>query len=289
MVRVIYLHKPKPFRQIYKELRLLGLWCFPINSQKKPMVEHWTPYRDQRPSKETALNWFREFPDAGDAGGGLPTGPGTGVFVVDADSAAAITGLERKGMPDTWSVCTRKGRHWYFLWPDFIIQNSASKVAPGLDVRGRGGFVAVPGSPGSIGFAYHWAPHCSPSDVSLASAPQWLLDVLRPKLQPVCAPVSPKPFSGSITAYARAALKQELERMCTARDGCRNDTACRVAFKLGQLVAGGELPEAQVREALYTVADGWLDAAKTRDTIDRQMQAGASSPRCRPIAEAQSV
>lgn len=71
-----------------------------------------------------------------------------GLIVVDVDDYKAATdagAIEALGLPPTLTVATaRGGRHLYFTGPD--IANSASKIAPGVDVRGSNGYVVGPGS-----------------------------------------------------------------------------------------------------------------------------------------------
>ena len=62
--------------------------------------------------------------------------------------------------------------HHYFNWPDGIeIKNSASGIAPGIDVRGEGGMVIAPPSVRGDG-EYRWL-----NDNPIADAPQWLIDL----------------------------------------------------------------------------------------------------------------
>jgi Bifunctional DNA primase/polymerase, N-terminal/Primase C terminal 1 (PriCT-1) len=61
--------------------------------------------------------------------------------------------LERQHgvLPPTRTVVTPGGgQHYYFRWPGFWIKNIAPIVPelPGLDMRGDGGYVVVPPSPG---------------------------------------------------------------------------------------------------------------------------------------------
>ena len=76
--------------------------------------------------------------------------------------------------------------------------------------------------------------------------------------------------NGSGRGYGQAALAGEVQRVRTAGDGTRNDTLNRAAFSLGQLVAGGELTEAEVRDEL-------TDAARTAGLNDREISATLAS------------
>jgi putative DNA primase/helicase len=103
------------------------------------------------------------------------------VFVLDVDGdegEAAIRELCSTfgdEWMDTLTVTTARGRHLYYLCPEGAeIRNSASKLAPGLDVRGAGGYVIVPPSIHSSGHQYTWVHEEAP----VAQAPAWLLERL---------------------------------------------------------------------------------------------------------------
>jgi hypothetical protein len=108
-------------------------------------------------------------------GHGLATGERSGVIVVDLDVKDGKDGIAEwarlGGGPETFTVATGGGGlQLYFRWPGFRVRNSQSEVAPGLDIRGDGGFVVMPGSPHRSGKHYEVA-----SDVPIAGVPQWLL------------------------------------------------------------------------------------------------------------------
>ncbi|MEU4110117.1 bifunctional DNA primase/polymerase [Streptomyces sp. NPDC027717] len=105
----------------------------------------------------------------------LDTKPGT-------DSPAALRALAaRHGftVPETVVVLTPSGgRHlWLTGPPDVAVPNSASRLAPGIDIRGAGGYLVGPGSRGTLG-SYATAPgtaHLRP-----APCPPALLGLLLP-------------------------------------------------------------------------------------------------------------
>jgi putative DNA primase/helicase len=76
----------------------------------------------------------------------------------------------------TRTVETSQGGHVWFLWPDgeTRIRNSVRKIAPGIDVRGEGGFVVVPPSIHPTGKAYTFTDPAAP----ILEAPSWLLDLI---------------------------------------------------------------------------------------------------------------
>src|SRR5215470_15023377 len=98
--------------------------------------------------------YFRKWPDANL---GLPTGADNGFWVLEPDTLkghgvdgiASLRALEAKHgkLPDTLMAESPSGSpHYYFNWPKGLpegveIRNSASVIAPGIDVRGEGGMV----------------------------------------------------------------------------------------------------------------------------------------------------
>ncbi len=108
---------------------------------------------------------------------GIATGALSGVFAVDVDddgAEAALKRLEEKHgtLPDSVQAITPRGRHIYFKMPGVPVRNSAGKVAPGIDVRGDGGYVLAPPSIHPTGRAYCWGVD---SADAVAAAPDWLL------------------------------------------------------------------------------------------------------------------
>jgi len=114
---------------------------------------------------DTIRRYWARFPDALL---GVTTGPESGLFVVDIDTAAAhgadgIADLERwiaeyGPLPDTIEAKTPTGgRHIYFKWPESAtVANSSKRLAAGIDVRGTGGMVMAPPSRKPGGGAYSW-------------------------------------------------------------------------------------------------------------------------------------
>ncbi|MEV5280737.1 bifunctional DNA primase/polymerase [Streptomyces sp. NPDC051994] len=103
-----------------------------------------------------------------------------------ADSTAALQHLALGHLftiPETVVVITPSGgRHiWLTGPPDAVVPNSASRLAPGIDIRGAGGYLVGPGSLSSRG-VYRLAPgtaHLGP-----APCPRALLDLLTPPTRP---------------------------------------------------------------------------------------------------------
>src|SRR5262249_22102219 len=96
----------------------------------------------------TITQWFTGWPGATI---GVKCGRESGIFVIDCDvdTEEGLDGVTTfkelfPDLPETITVKTpRGGRHYYFRYPDngTEIRNSTSKIAPGIDVRGEGGYV----------------------------------------------------------------------------------------------------------------------------------------------------
>jgi hypothetical protein len=100
----------------------------------------------------------------------------------DTDSTAALRHLALQHLftiPDTVTVLTPSGgRHlWLTGPPDTVVPNSASRLAPGIDIRGAGGYLVGPGS-----LTVHGIYRLAPGTAHLAPAPvpHTLLRLLTP-------------------------------------------------------------------------------------------------------------
>jgi len=129
---------------------------------------------DATTDPERINGWWRSVPDLNV---GIATGAASGVFVLDVDGddgEASLRKLETEhgNLPTTIEVITGKGRHCYFRIGEYgPITNSASQIAPGLDVRGDGGYVIAPPSVHPSGRVYAWSVD---SANKFADAPDWL-------------------------------------------------------------------------------------------------------------------
>jgi len=72
-----------------------------------------------------------------------------------------------------------------YLVVDQLVGNRTG-LAPGIDLRGDGGFVVAPPSKHQSGRRYAWELGASPDDVPLAPTPGWLLERICSE-RPACA------------------------------------------------------------------------------------------------------
>jgi len=242
--------------------------------------------KDATIGSEVIAAWWRRWPNANLA---LATGGASGVVVIDVDPPRGELSLSRLveagfELPDTAAVRTGSGGgHLYYLAPGFPLGNSAGRLPgvglelPGIDLRADGGYVVAPPSVHIAGSRYEWID----VEAGLAPAPAWLVQT---EQIPTTAPASPPRVTpGSNSPYGLAALSGELEELDGAPVGARNHTLNRCAFRLGRLVAGGELNEVEVVQALRTRAlSRGLSAREIKRTISSGLAAGRRLPRCRP-------
>ena len=120
-----------------------GLPVFPCSPQdKKPLTRF--GFKDATTQEKQIRTWWGRWPNAMI---GSPTGPETGVFVLDVDrndrtdGFAALASLEKQygNLPGTLRSVTPRGGSHYFFWWRHGIKNTAGKLGIGLDVRGDGG------------------------------------------------------------------------------------------------------------------------------------------------------
>jgi Bifunctional DNA primase/polymerase, N-terminal/Primase C terminal 1 (PriCT-1) len=155
-----------------------GLAVFPCRQRSKlPATEH--GFRDASTDPATIEVWWRTDPNYNVA---IATGTISKVFVIDVDGPDAEAELRKLEdqhgvLPSSVEVITARGRHIYFSMPARDLRNSASKVAPGIDVRATGGYVLTPPSIHPTGRRYCWSVDAASV---FAPAPSWLLAKIAP-------------------------------------------------------------------------------------------------------------
>lgn len=186
------------------------------------------------------------------------------------DELGADTGFTRT----TWTPSG--GMHFtYTLDAGWCIGNSAGKLGPGIDVRAEGGYIVAP--PSTTAAGVYELDENYPTDP--VPAPAWLVDKLKPQPAPAVTTWQHTSGDGS-TRYGRAALERELGQLALAANGTRNDALVRSSFRLGQLVAGGQLDPGEVSGALLVVALRiGLTETEAQATIESGFAAGLLKPK----------
>ncbi len=215
---------------------------------------------------------------------GIACGAVSGFWALDVDKQhggiETLAELEARhgALPPTITVSTPNGgEHRYFRWHDGLtLRNSVARVGPGLDVRSTGGAVVAPPSRLSDGRRYWWKTNGARA---FADAPAWLIEAATPP--PPSPRTEPRPIDGDVSAYAAAAITDELNRLAEAAEGCRNDQLNRSAFAVAGFVRAGIAPEDWARALLEDCAIGiGLSVIEARGTIDSAFK--AAQPREMP-------
>jgi len=212
---------------------------------------------------------------------GVPTGTVSGLCVIDVDIKNGQQGKawldeNADALPPTRTHKTRSGGlHLLSRMPEGIdIRNSASRVAPGVDVRGNGGYVIVPPSPG-----YAVADDSEPAEM-----PRWLVRACTREDAPPAPAQRPQDRH---ERYTQAAIDGEVLAVMRAAEGTRNDTLHRASVKLGTLVAAGQMARATAEAELLRAGQmAGLDPRECQATIKSGLEFGLQHPREMPEARA---
>jgi hypothetical protein len=159
----------------------MGFCVFPCEPRgKEPRTRHGC--KDATRDPDQIRKWWTRWPDANVA---VATGANSGVLVLDIDPRHggddSFTTLEASfgKLPETPTVLTGGGGlHIYLRCPSVEIPNSAGRVGPGIDVRRGGGNVIAPPSVHQSGNLYHWEVSSHIDELTIADAPQGLLDLI---------------------------------------------------------------------------------------------------------------
>lgn len=264
-----------------------GWRVFPVGQNKQPLTPH--GFKDASKDERLIRDWWeRQWP-----GANIALDIPEGLVVLDFDP--------RNGAPDVGDVlgeqqCTYTmtcetpsgGVHLYLRVPEGV--EFIGRWMQGIDVKAAGkGYVLLPPARTEAGEYLWWdisnpLEHWSEFDTVIYDMPDWLLNVLRkpdvalaprgPDAEPA-APMFPWELG---TSYGIFGLQQQLGLLSMTGEGERNRTLNRVGFRVGQLVAGGELKE----DALHHVARvaEWIGLEKREvyQTLHSSYEAGLQKP-----------
>ncbi|WP_338692835.1 phage/plasmid primase, P4 family [Bradyrhizobium sp. 26S5] len=125
----------------------LGLPVFPCKRQTKaPIVKR--GFKAATRNEKQIRDWWAQWPDAMI---GVPTGPASGIDVIDIDVKPqefidGFTFLPQWESLSLLIVRTPSGGAHLWFKSDGKVRNSTDRLAPGIDTRGDGGYVIVPPS-----------------------------------------------------------------------------------------------------------------------------------------------
>jgi hypothetical protein len=239
------------------ELGARGIPCFPCTWNKRPTCPG--GFHSAQTDAGALRELWRKHPGPLV---GVPTGPASGIDVLDVDrkhpEAVEWWRANKPLIPETRMHRTRSGGlHALFKSHDGL-RCSTGKIAPGVDVRGMGGYII------------HWPSAGFPVvDAPIAPWPPWLLELLieRPKPQPRVKLTA----SGDIAPLVRFVLR--------TTEGDRNRSVFWAACRAGEMVARG-LINSNYAEAMLVEAASrtGISVAEARRTVVSGMQQTLGAP-----------
>ena len=261
-----------------------GHRLFPCSADKRPMIDAWPETATRDPDR--IVEWWTRYPGAlvGHPTGARSSSRGTWYeVVVDVDVKNGARGVESLAalehalgaLPPTPTVRTRSGGEHRYYWTAARVKNSASRIgerrAPGVDVRGDGGFVIVPPSDGYAWTTSSWLD----GEADLAELPDgWVAAMIRREARQVYERAS------RVTPPGDLALRI-YRTIADAPRGTRNDTLNRQAFIAGLMVRDRRLDVGEAERMLRHACAQWpaheRDERKDADTLARAMSEGMES------------
>jgi hypothetical protein len=148
-------------------------------------------------------------------------------------------------LPETVTVLTPSGgRHiWLKGPPNVVVPNSAGRLAPGIDVRGSGGYLVGPGSVTARG-AYRLVP--GTAELSPAPCPRALLRLITPAARPHTSATSAGAGSGPAQGQGL------VQFVLAAHEGQRNTRLFWAACRAYEHGFGEALADSLVSAAVRT-------------------------------------
>jgi hypothetical protein len=233
-------------------------------------------------NRARVLAWWTRHPQANI---GLATGYRFDVLDADGPAGEAVIGAlaATHGLVSSGPLVRTGGSGWHFYLRPTGLGNARPWDLPGVDWRGRGGYVVAPPSRHASGHPYQWAAGRD-LDTPPGQVPAVLMERLQPRhRQRPPGPVQvPAVADGAGGRYARAALAEELARVATAPKGQRNRQLWESTRNLYNLVATGALNHHEVDQGLLEAAErcGLLaeEPRQTHRTLASGRQVGLAHP-----------
>lgn len=243
-----------------------GFPVFPCGRKKRPAISKEAGgrgFEDASCDADEIRGLFFKAPRAPLVG--VPTGETSGFDVLDIDYRHGGDAWEKENLhrlPETRIHQTMSGgRHYVFRHAPGV-RNSASKktLAPGIDVRGDGGYIIMPPSTGYTVIA----------DAEPVDWPDWLLELV------LARPVEnerPKKSNHDPVKIESARLeglkKSILSRVTGAKDGEKHTALRNAALSLGGIIQAAGISRSDavemLIEALPDSVEDWDNAKKTAE------------------------
>ncbi|MEV7001125.1 bifunctional DNA primase/polymerase [Streptomyces sp. NPDC093982] len=178
---------------------------------------------------------------------------------LDRDSEKDVDGVwelrrlcARKGIAVPRTVIIRTPRGGYHAWwtgPEGVkVPNRAGQLAPGVDVRGSGGYLVGPGSRGARGL---YTLASAPDDVTVHPIPELLLQLMTADKE---RPRRADGTAANTFLLGGRALVGLVRHVLDAGEGQRNNRLFWAACKAFEHAAAGRLDADQAEDALMRAA-----------------------------------
>jgi hypothetical protein len=234
-----------------------GSSVFPCKA-KKPLTPN--GFKDATRDEKQIYEWWSKDPDAQVA---LPTGEQNGLLVLDADNPEATEYIKKLNLPETKTIQTRQGRWqlWFKQPQGTTTKCSTSELAPGLDVRGDGGYVIAPPS------VHHESgqPYKVVRDLPLAEFPPELLPLVADHRQPI-----PEANTAGPQLTPGTRRPKLFKIACSMRkQGLDVDSICSA---LRNIPCNPPLPEAEIRKLAEGSTRYDVQGQAPEETTELEMQ-----------------
>jgi Bifunctional DNA primase/polymerase, N-terminal/YspA, cpYpsA-related SLOG family len=200
----------------------------------------------------------------------VATGAGSGIIVIDVDPRHGGT-IDRRLMPPTRCSATgNDGWHLFYRHPGTPVPNSQSRIAPGIDVRGEGGYAVLPPSiHPATHRPYRWA-----NTRPVMEMPPPLITATRhePAAHATSSSLAtatghrPSHSGGAGISHPDRLLSALVTRVVTTPKGRRRTTLYGVARRAARIVATGDITRPEAIAAL-------TDAGRRAEQTERDIRA----------------
>lgn len=225
-----------------------GWRVFPVTDKKVPMIKGWP--QKATTDVATITQWWTQYPKANV---GIATGPGSGIWVLDIDVKNGVDGIDsiekifgapQVGEHDLAVQTPSGGLHLYFRWDDSIPVTVHANVLPGVDIRGKTGFIVAPPSSFRVD-----GEECfyrfNDENYTVPDAPEWAREIALVSLNPT----PPATQQGGHQATSQFDVREVMEGVS---QGNRDNALFRYVCHL----RGCDVP--------YDLAEGFVLAAASR-------------------------
>ena len=200
--------------------------------------------------------WWRRRPTANI---GIATGAISGLFVVDVDPQhGGDVELRRLvelygALPETAMVRTGGGGYHRWYRHEQGIGSGVSRIGPGVDHRGDGGYIVAPPSVHPVTReVYAFLAGYRLEDVGIGTAPPWLVDAARKR--EIAEVIGTPGTCTELCEYSAAALRSAAKKILAAPNGAQEVTLNGESYSIGRLAGAGVVPTELALDILLTAA-----------------------------------